>query len=170
MSEEDVIGSELSLLPPISAKLLKLADPCTAVARMDIHVSQIRQKLDKQEMPINLGCCVPGCALEGQDFPRLHAFRHHIQGIFDYRLPCNDASVVKGRVMALTQVATWLLRRPCILSDLVYRVNRQRVLAPLSGVRVSPDGRQGMVEICYYLSCHLSLNYLSCPLPTPLPC
>ncbi|KAH3780931.1 hypothetical protein DPMN_158756 [Dreissena polymorpha] len=78
MSDEVNIRIDLSELPPISAKLMKLADLFTAVARMDFHVSQVEQKLEKQEMPTNLGCCVPGCILEGQDLPRVHAFRHHI--------------------------------------------------------------------------------------------
>ncbi|KAH3886403.1 hypothetical protein DPMN_010409 [Dreissena polymorpha] len=134
-----------------------------AVARMDVHVSQVRQKLDKQEMPTNLGWCVPGCTLEGQDLPRVHAFRYHIPGIFDDRLPCNDASVVKGRVMALTQVATWLLRRPCILSELVDLFNRQRVLAPLSVVRVSPTCRKAMVEVCNYLGVSVPQQFVLSP-------
>ncbi|KAH3713324.1 hypothetical protein DPMN_073114 [Dreissena polymorpha] len=134
---------------------------------MDVHVSHVREKLDKQEMPTNQGCCVPGCTLEGQDLPRVHAFRHHIPGIFDDRLPCNDASVVKGRVMALTQVATWLLRCPCVLSELVDLVNRQRVLAPLSGVRVSPDCRQAMVEVCNYLGVSVPQQFVLSPANSP---
>ncbi|KAH3773142.1 hypothetical protein DPMN_174497 [Dreissena polymorpha] len=165
MIEEDVLGSELPELPPISAKLIKLADPCSHGCPCESSP----KKVDKQEMPTNLGCCVPGCALEVQYLPRVHAFRHHIPGIFDDRLPCTDASIVKGREMALAQVATWLLCRPFILSEQVDLVNRQRVLAPLSGVRMSScrllAGDGGHMQLFAGFG-----PSTICPVPCQLPC
>ncbi|KAH3737664.1 hypothetical protein DPMN_044257 [Dreissena polymorpha] len=69
--------------------------------------------------------------------------------------------------MARTQVATWFLRRNCILSELVDLVNRQRVLAPLSGVRVSPDCRQAMVDVCNYLGVSVPQQFVLSPANSP---
>ena len=82
-------------------------------------------------------CLVPNCKEEGLQYPKVHAFRHHLPGIFDIRLPRDNKDIFRSRVRALEQAVIWLAGRPGSIDELIPIINAQHLLDESGRVQMS---------------------------------
>ncbi|KAH3886853.1 hypothetical protein DPMN_010866 [Dreissena polymorpha] len=96
-------------------------------------------------------CVVPGCT-GPTGFVKLHAYRYHILGVFDEHLPAFEDAVVRRRVAALRQAATWLLVKVATLDDLVKYVAMQKLLDRKDTTEITEAQRKAMDGICNFFN------------------
>ncbi|KAH3821158.1 hypothetical protein DPMN_122918 [Dreissena polymorpha] len=111
-------------------------------------------------------CVVPGCT-GPTGFVKLHAYKYHIPGVFDEHLPAFEDAVVRRRVAALRQAATWLLSKVATLDDLVKHVAMQKLLDGKDNTEISETQKEAMDGICNFLNVRVPETYQLVPPNSP---
>lgn len=107
---------------------------------------QRERKIEKRRRTC---CIVPECKDEDVSYLKVHAFKAHIPGVFDYRLSVTHEILQKSRSKALKQAITWLKNRPASLEELVDFINKQHN-EELRNSEVSGPTEKIMVAFCKY--------------------
>ena len=81
---------------------------------------------------------------------KVHAFRFHLPGIFDERLPLSD-SILRQRRKALEQARTWLLNCPGDWDRMLTFVEMQRMLTSADNTSITSQQADSMTAFCHHL-------------------
>ncbi|XP_060600969.1 uncharacterized protein LOC132754339 [Ruditapes philippinarum] len=116
---------------------------------------------------MNVKCWVPNC-LEPAQYIKVHAFKHHVPGIFDERLQPDDEWVLRGRRNALIQAARWLLVKPAAsLDELMSFVRIQKLLLSTGDTVVSSTQMEAMQAFCGFLKSPIPKEFILEPINSP---